>query len=356
MRLVRLSSVMLVALLALVLAYPAAAGATSSPQPRTYKVLVGAENVRHGVDLMAYFPHKVTIHVGDSVCWVQNANEIHTVTFLGNVSPVPPLLQPALSPPAPSGLMFNPTAVNQTAPSGGLGDQMTYVNSGLMGREPGQVPSFTLKFTAAGTYHYLCLVHGMMMSGTVKVVDSRVCIASPRMVMARGLHQIAHKMAQVPAVFYAAMRQIKPATTNPDGSKTFYVNLGYGKGQIDLMRFFPSRLCVRPGDTVVWQMTPKSDAPHTVTFLNGTTEPSLVIPDLHQNPPLLYINPAVLAPSPLPPTDLTRTGYFNSGLLLPVPGTTYSLTIGDITPGPLPYRCQLHDTSGMRASLTVLPK
>jgi plastocyanin len=333
---------------------PAAAGASTSPQPRTYKVLVGAENVRRGVDLMAYFPHKVTIHVGDSVHWVQNANEIHTVTFLGDVSPVPPLLQPALSPPAPSGLMFNPTAVNQSAPSRGLGDHMTYVNSGLMGREQMQVRSFTLKFTAAGTYHYLCLVHGMMMSGTVRVVGAQTHVASPFMVRLRGLHQIAVMMARVPGVFRAAHTQIKPATTNQDGTKTYYVNLGCGRGQIDLMHFFPSKLSVRPGDKVVWRMTAKSDAPHTVTFLNGTTEPSLVIPDLQQKPPLLFINPAVLAPSPMSPSDLTGTGYFNSGLMQPVPGTTYSLNIGDITPGPLPFLCQLHDTSGMRGSLTVL--
>ncbi len=358
MRLVRLSTVLLLSLLALVLAYPAAATACRARAPRTYTVLVGAENAHRGVDIMAYFPSRVTIHVGDSVLWVQNANEIHTVTFLGG-SPVPPLISQATDlgfPADPGPLVFTPKAVDR-ATSGTLGDNTTFVNSGLMGREPGQYGSFSLTFTAKGTYDYLCVVHGMMMSGVVRVVGGRECVASPWMVRARGLYEIARKMSHVPAVLREARQQIEPPTVNPDGTVTHYVNLGFGEGQIDLMRFFPSHLLVRPGDTVKWQMTPASDAPHTVTFLNGTPEPDLVIPVLQTNaPPVLYFNPAVLMPSPSVPANLMRTGYYNSGLMDPVPGTTYSLVIGDVTPGPLQYLCQLHDTSGMKGSLIVLPK
>jgi plastocyanin len=351
MRLVRLSTVLLLSLLALVLAYPAAATACPAPPPtpHTYTVLVGAENPRLGIDIMSYFPCKVTIHVGDSICWIQNSNEIHTVTFLGG-SAAPPLIIEAADP-NPGPLVFNPAAVDP-ATTGTLGDNTTFVNSGLMGREPGQFGSFTLTFTAEGTYDYQCLVHGAMMSGKIRVVGARHCVASPWMVKTQGRFEIARKMCQVPAVFREARRQIKPPTVNPDGTVTHYVNLGFGKGQIDLMRFFPKVSFVRPGDTVVWQMTPASDAPHTVTFLNGTPEPDLVIPV----PPLLYINPAVLFPSPAVPADLMRTGYYNSGLMDPVPGTTYSLVIGDVAPGPLQFLCQLHDTSGMKGSLFVLPK
>ena len=145
-------------------------------------------------------------------------------------------------------------------------------------------------------------------------------------------------MAKAAAVIREAKRQIKPATKNPDGTLTHYVALGYGKGQIDLMRFFPSKLLVRPGDTVVWQMRPTSDAPHTVTFFNGQPDPGLVVPvSQSSGPPVLYVNPAALFPSPIPPAAaLTRSGMYNSGLMLPVPGTTYSQVIGDMTPGPLP--------------------
>jgi plastocyanin len=362
MRLVRLSIIVSLALLALVLAYPAVAAASTPPPPRTYAVLVGAENVPRGIDIMAFFPSKVTIHAGDSILWIQNSNEIHTVTFLGGTAP-PELLAPAAvlglpTPPvAPGPLVFNPLAVNRTAPPAGLGNDTTFVNSGLMGRETGQYRSFELRFTAEGTYHYLCLVHGEIMSGTIEVVDPDQRVASPGMVKARGLAEIARQMAKAPAVIREARRQISPPTVNPDGTMTHYVNLGFSDGQIDLMSFVPKKLWVRPGDTVVWQMTPASDAPHTVTFLNGTPEPDLVVPFFVQQnePPLLYINPAVLAPSqPVP--DLMRTGYYNSGLLLPAPGTMYSLIVGDVAVGPLHYLCQLHDTSGMRGTLFVLPK
>jgi len=353
MRLIRLSTVALLAV-CLLLGYAATAGAAPSAAPRTYTVMVGAESVHRGIDVMAYFPGTVKIHVGDTVRWRQNSNEIHTVTFLGDMTVAPPLLLPATAPTPPSPLVFNPMAAFPTVPTGNeLGDTTTFVNSGLMGREAGQARSFDLTFTAVGTYHHLCLVHGVMMSGTVEVVGPAVHIASPGQVHARGNHQIARQMAKAPAVVRKAKRQIKPATENADGTLTHYVALGYSKGQIDLMRFFPSKLRVRPGDKVEWALSLSNDAPHTVTFLNGQPEPGLVVPE----PPVLYINPAVLFQYPSSPVTLTRSGIYNSGLLDPNAGpTTYSQVIGDITPGPLPYLCLLHDTSGMRGTLIVLPK
>lgn len=360
MRLVRLSTVALLAVFLLLLGFSATAGAAPSAAPRTYTVLVGAENAHRGIDVMAYFPSNVKIHVGDTVKWVQHSNEIHTVTFLGG-SPLPEFVVPAASlglPPTPSPLVLNPLAVNRLAPFGELADTGTFVNSGLMGRENGQYRSFDLTFTAEGTYSYLCLVHSTMMSGSVNVVGPDARIASPGQVRARGHFQIARQMAKAPAVVREAKRQIKPATENPDGTLTHYVALGYSKRQIDLMRFFPSKPLVRPGDTVMWEMSPSNDAPHTVTFLNGQPEPALVVPVPNPpGPPVLYISAATFFPSPLPPAPtLTRSGLYNSGLMNPIPGTTYSLMIGDVTPGPLPYLCLLHDTSGMRGTLVVLPR
>lgn len=358
MRLVRLSTVALLAVFLLLLGYSATAGASPWGASRTYTVLVGAENAHRGIDVMAYFPDDIKIHVGDTVRWVQNSNEIHTVTFLGG-SPLPQFVVPATSlalPETPSPLVLNPVAVNRLTPSGGLTSTATFVNSGLMGRENGQYRSFDLTFKAEGTYSYLCLVHGTMMSGSVKVVRPHRHVASPRQVRMWGQFQIAWQMAKAPAVVREAERQIKPATKNPDGTLTHYVALGYSKGQIDLMSFFPSKLVVRPGDTVMWELSPSNDAPHTVTFLNGQPEPALVVPVPNPpGPPVLYISAETFFPSPLPPAAaLTRSGMYNSGLLVPGSGaTTYSQVIGDITPGPLPYLCQLHDTSGMRGTLIV---
>jgi plastocyanin len=56
---------------------PASARAQS-----TYTVLVGAQDTSLGADVDAYFPESLQIHVGDTVHWQRNTNEIHTVSFL----------------------------------------------------------------------------------------------------------------------------------------------------------------------------------------------------------------------------------------------------------------------------------
>ncbi len=335
---------------------PSEAKKPPAPGARTYTVLVGAEDPHRGITINAYFPDTVTIHAGDTVLWQQNANEIHTVTFLAGTEPAP-LLIPAVDagvPPVPSPLLFNPVAVNPAGPVDGLYDGTAYANSGLMGREVGQVQEFSLTFTTEGTFDYLCLVHGAMMSGQVVVVAPEVSILSPPRAAAEGKQQIAAKLAQVPAVQRAAEAQIEPPEENPDGTLTHHVAIGYVEGQIALVQFFPDKLNVRPGDTVVWEMSLHNDMPHTVTFLNGAPEPSLVIPVPQAGgPPLLYANPAVFFPSG--GTVLAREGVFNSGVMT-APGTTYTLTIGDMTPGPEPYLCLLHDSSGMEGTLVMLPR
>jgi plastocyanin len=357
MRFVRHAAVLVTVVLLLSLATAAVAAARpsatrTSSGGTTYTVWVGAENAHRAVGIMAYFPSDIRIHVGDTVRWLQNSNEIHTVTFLGGQS-LPDLLVPATPPPSP--LMVNPDAVARTEAPVTLNDPTNgTANSGIMGRETGQYRWFKVTFTAAGTYEYVCLVHGTMMSGTVQVVADNVRVPSPMQDKATARQQIARQMAKVPAVFKAARKAELPPTPNGDGTWNHYVSVGYAQGQIDLMRFFPRQTLARPGDTVTWTLGATNEAPHTITFLNGTADQPLFIPV--GTPPDLYVNPAVLFPSPLPPTPLTRTGYFNSGILQPgTPMTSYSVTVGDITPGPLPYLCLLHDTSGMTGRLVILP-
>jgi plastocyanin len=337
-------------------AAPAMADKPVVSSTQTYEVLVGFEQSNKGVGVNAYFPETVTIHVGDTVRWLQNSNDIHTVTFLAGTEPAP-LIVPAASlgfPSDPSPLLFNPLAVNPAGPADGVYNGVGYANSGLMGREPGQVAEFSLTFSAAGTFDYLCLVHGVMMSGRVVVVAPDVAIPSPNQAMAEGRQEIAEYLSQVPAVMRAAKEQIQPLVTNPDGTTTHHVWIGYADGQIDLMQFFPDKLTVRPGDTVIWEMSPQNDAPHTVTFLNGEPEPDLVIPVERNGSLLLYANPAVFFPQ-LPSPELTRSGIYSSGVMEPIPGTTFELVIGDMKPGLEPFLCLLHDSSGMEGVLMVVP-
>jgi plastocyanin len=327
-----------------------------TPSSQTYTVMVGLDNPRKGVSVMAYFPDNVTIHVGDTVRWVQNSNEFHTVTFLAGTDPATLPLIIGGADPSTSPIMLNPGVANPVAPADGMYDGTTFANSGLMGYESWEYQNFSLTFTQEGTYDYLCLVHGVMMSGEIRVVGPGVPVASPNQAMALGKMQMAKKLAQVPAAMRAAEMLIQPPVKNPDGTMTHYVMLGYHQGQIDLMRFFPDKLTVSPGDTVVWDFPPGGDAPHTVTFLNGAPAPDLVlVVPQPSGPPLLYANPGTFFPYQ-PGPDLTRTGVYNSGVMEPIPGTTYSLVIGDMAPGLEPFLCLLHDDSGMVGNLMVVPR
>jgi plastocyanin len=360
MRALRLSVVALAAALLIVFANVAIAGAAPSHSPRTYKVLVGAENARRGIDVMAYFPSDVRVHVGDTVHFVQNSFEIHTVTFLGGAQ-LPELILPAAIlglPPTPSPLVFNPVAMTRTASPVSLANTTTWANSGVMGKETGQFRTFDVTFTAQGTYTYVCVVHGMMMSGKVTVVGAGTSIASPNQVTAIAHRQIARQFAKAPHVLHEARKQIQSPTKNVDGTMTHQIMVGYSKGLIDLMRFFPRRVNVRPGDKVVWTLSPSNRAPHTVTFLNGQPEPPLI--DLVTPPggtAVPYVAAGTFFPS-MPTPELTRTGLYSSGLVTPPPPGTgsWSIVVGDVTSGPLRYICLLHDASGMRGTLQVLPR
>ncbi len=130
-----------------------------APVAHTYTVLVGAENPHRGISINAYFLDTVTIHVGDTVLWQQNSNEIHTVTFLAGTEPAP-LLIPAVDagvPPTPSPLLFNPVVVNPAGPVDSLYDGTTYTLM-IGDMTPGPEP-------------YICLFHDSSgMEGTLIVL------------------------------------------------------------------------------------------------------------------------------------------------------------------------------------------
>jgi plastocyanin len=316
-------------------------------------VLIGAEDTTVGATVNAFFPGTVTIHVGDTVHWQRNANEIHTVTFLAG-TPLPPFNVPAPSG-LPSPTMRNPKIANTTVPANGQYDGTSFVTSGIMGPDQGQPQSLDLTFTTSGTYHYICAVHGIKMSAKINVVDNHVEIPSPYDVDQEAKRQIEAELAQVPLAFALANITATP-TANPDGTTTYPVLVGYTFGPLDLLQFFPGQMAVNPGDTVLWVLSDDDHAPHTVTFLNGNPSPDDVIPVPQDNaPPLLVVNPLVLFPQNTG-QPLIKDGIFSSGVLRPGTATTsYSLKIGDIT-GEMPYQCLLHDSSGMLGSLQVVPR
>jgi plastocyanin len=326
---------------------PLAAGAQS------YTVLVGAMDMKSGAAVEAFFPATLHIHTGDRVTWKENGNEIHTVTFLGGQN-TPDLLVPLTNGPE-GAMMFNPLAAFPAGPQDGQYDGSGYANSGIMGNEQGQTPTYSLTFTKPGTYSYICIVHSQMkMTGTIVVEGASASILSPADASAQGQQELSTAMAKIPAVISAAQALEKPDQKNADGTTTHYVMVGYNDGQIDMMSFFPSQVAVKPGDTVIWTLSPQNMAPHTVTFLNGANEPALLqaIPQT-SGPPLLSFNPSVALPQNSG-QPLSNQGIFSSGVMDPAaPGPhSFTIKIGDIS-GNLQYECLLHDSEGMVGTLTI---
>lgn len=350
--------ILIFSLITAILAVPGTAFASS---PQTFTVLVGAENVLKGTGVMAYFPETLRIHVGDTVVWKQNTHEIHTVTFLaGAAAPallIPIPASPPPPPPAAAGaLEFNPQAAFPVPPSGSPYDGSSYANSGVMSTDPGQPAQYSLTFTKAGTFMYECLVHGMMMSGTIEVVASKVTIPAPTVVSRQAKATISQKLASANALFGEAMSKVPAKHHNKDGTTTYTVLIGWAKGQLEQMQFFPGNLVVKQGDTVNFILSKTNDFPHTVTFLNGAADiPLLTVVPNPPGPPILMLNADVVNPIN-PGKPLTRTGIFSSGFLAPGgPGpTSYTLKIGAIK-GNITYECLLHDTSGMTGLLKVVP-
>jgi hypothetical protein len=98
--------------------------------------------------------------------------------------------QPALIVPTPdgfkpAGLMLNPQVAFPTPPSSSLFDGNGYVNSGIMSTDPGNPTQYSLTFTQQSTFSYFCLVHGMMMSGTIIVDPVIAKIPAPAAVSAQ---------------------------------------------------------------------------------------------------------------------------------------------------------------------------
>ena len=150
--------------------------ATTKPaQPLSVSVGAGA---RSGAEITSFFPEQLTVHVGDTVTFVQNdPTDIHTVTFGPESYTLPieqNLFQQLGSPPQP---FFNPLAALPSEPPppspvsyDGTNHGNGFVTSGVLDppgspKGPGQ---FVVTFTKAGTYRYECVIHPDM-DGTIVV-------------------------------------------------------------------------------------------------------------------------------------------------------------------------------------------
>jgi plastocyanin len=290
--------------------------ATADAGPQTWRVLVGSESPRMAISGMRFLPGEITIDAGDTVDWVANSAEPHTVTFLPGGQPVTSL------PP------LDPTDPQQVLQQGGSTYQSTgYFNSGILTSYTGTgfplpVPLHTdyqLTFPSAGDFTYYCLVHGVMMTGVIHVQPAGSAYPHTRAFYHHEAKREAHAIRVDGNRLRAATRRL---------ASHDLVLAGADDGTAMLMRFVRGTVTVHVGDTVAFDNG--TGAPHTVTF---GAEPA--------NP----FDPSTIKP-------VASYGGGDLSIFLP-PGFDTHITF--TAPGTYHYICAVHDFMGMVGTVIVRP-
>jgi plastocyanin len=145
-----------------------ASAAATRPGPRE---VLNAPSVEFAT-VNRFIPPRIQVGVGETVTWRNPTPVPHTITF--NLPPGPPGAPPFLMPePQPSGPPLLVLAPSVLFPAGRRSfDGTGYVNSGFIGTGPESVAgeTYSLTFTKAGTFPYLCVLHADQgMAGVVEV-------------------------------------------------------------------------------------------------------------------------------------------------------------------------------------------
>jgi plastocyanin len=276
--------------------------------PRTFTVLAGSQSSDLAIQSMAFLPSNVYVDAGDTVSWLANSAEPHTVTFL---------------PPGAMLMPFNPADTSQVFAVGGASyNGVSYYNSGILTTAPDSgfpaVSSYSLTFPTAGDFTYYCVLHGMMMKGTVHVAQA----GTPYPYSQSDYDHQAKKEAK--KILHDGYKLWRTTARLADSE---HVYTGADDGTAMVMRFIQPTVRVHVGDVVSF-VNNGMGAPHTVTF---GAEPANVFVPLG--------NPAAYA-----------GGDLNSGFM--PPGSTFTVTF--TAAGTYSYLCGLHDFMGMVGQVVVL--
>ncbi|TSE17061.1 plastocyanin [Arthrobacter sp. KBS0703] len=295
------------ATLLLPLSLSSAAIADDENSPRTWTVQVGSESSDQAIQGMAFLPSNIYVNAGDKIKWEANSAEIHTVTFLAKGQPLKP---------------FNPFDPQQLNRQGGTTyDGHSYYNSGIMANVSNtgfkEVEHYTLKFTHTGTFTYYCVVHGMVMKGTVHVRAAGTDYPFTQSQYDRQTKKEERKIVRDGEMQWEAAR--KQASNHK-------VIAGTDNETAMLMRFVHHDIVVHLGDTVTFVNTGMG-APHTVTFGHEPAD--------------------VFAPVGNPKNF--KGGDLSSGLM--EPGDKFTVTFNKV--GEFDYLCALHDYMGMVGEVEV---
>ena len=221
-----------------------------------------------------------------------------------------------------------------------------------MPRNPALRRPYSLTFTRAGTYEYVCLVHPGM-EGKVIVKESRS--GTPAEAEARGRRELQATLSAGAAAF---------ARLTPErrAGAVAISMLGDAKAGWSIFRFTREPLVIARGTVVTWEMRDPLEE-HTVTFTSGERVPPFTtFQPQPQGPPKAVRNMRVWRQISAGTYD--GNGYTNSGLLFPPgasgtpptgapvdPAASFHLTF--TKPGRYEYWCVIHAPEGMRGVIVV---
>jgi plastocyanin len=301
----------------------------------TWDVLIGGESADHALQAQGFFPTNITIDEGDTINWTMNADFFHTVTFLSG-NPVPPE-------PIPSGegdlLMLNP--MSQFPVGGPNYDGSAFVGSGLI---TAKGTKFSLTFTKAGTFGYVCVLHpGMAAQVTVQPAGSAYPMTQAQLAQ-QGNAEMFDKLGKANQYLQSGQLTSK---ANADGTTSYTVANGVGGNQASVVRFLPVDLTIKAGDSVAFPIDDPHEI-HTVTFYDvAGPVPLFVDPKPQPSGP-----PKLIIPHGLPQggsrVEDSKTLY-NSGVF--GPGQSYTFTFPN--PGVYTYVCVIHAPQGMFGKVVV---
>jgi plastocyanin len=309
----------------------AAPSARPAAAPVTWQAGVGGATPDGAVQAMAFLPTQLTIDEGDTVTWT--FAPVHTVSFLsgGNA--------PELVIMTPEGPMLN---LAVALPSGGPAyDGTGYVNSGVLPADP-TATSFSLTFSKAGTYNYICLLHPGMAGQVVVQAAGAAYPETQASVTARGQAELYSKLSASNDLIQNAKVTSKPA----NGATNYAVNNGIGGNQSTVLRYLPTELTINAGDSVTWTQNDPHEI-HTVTFYDpaGKTPGFLDVQPQANGPPKFFIRNT----APGGGNTVDKVGFYNSGVM--TPGQSFTLTFSK--PGTYTYVCVIHAEAGQVGTIVV---
>ena len=145
---------------------------SSEPGPNgstIWHVGAGGRGSERFVELLDFLAKDVTITEGDTVVWTSPT--FHQVTFHpGREAPDFVTVKPQEQ--GPPEVRLNPEVFLPSKPSGEF-DGTGFFSSGLIGVDTGGAASFSMTFSKAGSYDYMCAIHREQgMKGSITVTAS----------------------------------------------------------------------------------------------------------------------------------------------------------------------------------------